>query len=103
MILQVASGSAEDGFWAAVLVDVLVTKTGVRVLIIVREVKTVLDERRSNEGVVANAVATHPRIEEREREKEEQEEHALGLAEKLGTCRAQFLLQQNVESADCSV
>ena len=91
MILQVACGSANGGLGEAVFVHAGVAKAWVGILVVTREIETVLDERRANESVVANAIAADPGIEEWQREKEEQQEQALRLAEALWTRRTEVL------------
>jgi hypothetical protein len=48
-------------------------------LIVVSEVEIVFDERIADQGVVADTIAAHPRIEERERENENQAQEKLRL------------------------
>jgi len=76
MIFEMASGSAEKGFGPAVFIEARAAKTLVSVPVIFGEIKIVLDERSACKSVVADTVAAHPRIQERngEEEKQEQEE-----------------------------
>ena len=52
-------------------------KAGVGVLVVALEIEAVLDQRGAGEGVVADAVATDPGIQQRERKKEENKKPAL--------------------------
>ena len=65
MVIEVAGCGAEDGFRHAVFVQAGVAKTGVGRLVVVLEVEAMFDERSAREGVVADAVSAHPRIQQR--------------------------------------
>jgi len=60
-----------------VFIKLRIAKTLVSVLIILGEIETVLNQRSASKGVVADAVAAHPRVEERQREKKKKNEQAL--------------------------
>src|SRR5207249_1917943 len=83
VILKMAGGRAEDGLGPSMLVDSGVAKTGIRVLIVAREVEAMLDERRADQSVVANTVAAHPGI-----QKGRSEEHTSELQSRFDlVCR----------------
>lgn len=73
MILEMTGGGAKERIGIAGRVNARIAEAGVGGEVVVLEVEAVLDERGTSEGVITDAVAAHPRIDEREREKEEQE------------------------------
>ncbi len=64
MVFEVAGRSSKIGFGLVIFVQARPAKTFVGVLIVLREIEIVLDERSAGEGVIADAIAAHPRIEE---------------------------------------
>ena len=64
MIVKMPSRSAEHRLGQAVFVEASVAEAGVGGLIVVLEVEAVLDQRRASKGVIADAVAADPGIEE---------------------------------------
>src|SRR5262245_11349358 len=78
MVFKVAGGCAEVGARLTGFVKAALTKTGVGVLIVRYKIEMVLDQQRTSERVIADAVAADPRIRKRECEQKEQQEHALG-------------------------
>jgi hypothetical protein len=78
VIVEMAGGGAKGGANVAVLVDASAAEPGVGGLIVVREIEAVLDERSAGQGVVADAVAANPGINERQGKKKENKEKAPG-------------------------
>ena len=64
MVFEVAGWSSKIGFGLVIFVETRAAETFVGVLIVLREIEIVLDERSAGEGVIADAIAAHPRIEE---------------------------------------
>jgi hypothetical protein len=78
MIVEMAGNGPKRLAGDAVFVKASVAKTGICILIVVGEIEVVLDQRRAKEGVIANAIAANPGIDQREREQEKNEERAQG-------------------------
>ncbi len=64
MVVEVAGGRSKAGSGLVIFVQARPAKTFVGVLIVLREIEIVLDERSAGEGVIADAIAANPRIEE---------------------------------------
>src|SRR5437867_3455587 len=63
--------------------------------VIFGEIEIVLDERSTDKSVIADAVTTHPGIEERQREKKEKNEQPLRFARRaLGRCAEVLLVHE---------
>jgi hypothetical protein len=77
VIVDISGGGAKGGANFAVLVDASAAKSGVGGLIVVREIEAVLDKRSAGQGVVADAVAANPGINQRQGKKKENKEKAL--------------------------
>jgi hypothetical protein len=67
-------------------------KTLVSVLIILGEIEIVLNQRSPSKGVVTDAVASNPGVEERQREKKKKSEQALRFSRAAKRRWAEFLL-----------
>jgi hypothetical protein len=74
MVFEMAGGSSKGGFGLAVFVEPRSAKTFVGVAVVLGEIEIVLDERSTGEGVIADAIAADPGIEEREGEKKKYQE-----------------------------
>ena len=92
VVVEMAGGRSKVGFGLAVFVEARPAEAGVGVLIVLREIETVLNQRSPGKSVVTDAIAAHPRIEEREREKKQKKQQALGLASASGGRWAEVLL-----------
>ena len=77
MIFEMAGARVENGLGHAGLVETIDAETIVGTLIIASEVEMMLDERRTRIGVIANAIAAHPGIEDGQGEKKNDEQVAL--------------------------
>jgi hypothetical protein len=77
MVVEVAGGRSKIGFGFAVFVEVRPAETIVGMLIVPGEIETVLNQRSASKGVVADAIAAHPGVEEWQREKKQKDEQAL--------------------------
>ena len=77
VILEMAGGCAEVGFWPAVFVYAGIAKTGIGVLIVASEIEAMLDERRAGKSVIADSVAAHPGIQKGEGQNEKKKKDAL--------------------------
>ena len=66
MVVEVARGRSKIGFGLAVFVEARLAETIVGMLIVPGEIETVLNQWSASKGVVADAVAAHPRIQERQ-------------------------------------
>ena len=62
MVVEVARGRSKIGFGLAVFVEARRAETIVGMLIVPGEIETVLNQRSASKGVVADAVAAHPRV-----------------------------------------
>src|SRR5438477_26087 len=80
MIVEVAGGGAKFSLGQAAFVEAGVAEARVGILIVVLKIETVLDQGSAREGVVADAVAVNPRIQQGEGKQEEKEKPALLLA-----------------------
>ena len=74
MIIQVPGESAKSVLRPPVLVYAGIAKAGVRVLVVVREIQVVLDQRGTRQRIVADTIAVHPRIQKGQRKQKEDEE-----------------------------
>ena len=81
MVFEVAGGGAKERFGLARLVHPRIAKAGIRMLIVMGEIKTVFDEGSADKSIVTNTVAANPGIEEGEREHKKQEEYELRIAQ----------------------
>src|SRR5271155_4161966 len=79
MVFDMAGAGAEFGVRLAVFVETIFAEAGVSLLIVVREIEAVLDQRGAGVSVIAHAIAAHPGIKERQRKQKEHEEKALRL------------------------
>ena len=77
MVVKVAGGRSIIGFGLAVFIEARPAETVVGMLIVSSEIETALNQRSTSKGVVADAVAAHPGVEERQREKKKKNEQAL--------------------------
>ena len=84
MVVEVARGGTEEGLRNSVFVESGVAKTRVGGLVVVLEIQAVFDQQRASKCVVADTVAAHPRIEERQREKKQEEKPVLRFAPTRG-------------------
>ena len=57
-------------FGLSILIDPTFPKTVIRGLVVMCEIKAVFDERGADVGVVADTIASDPRIRQRKREQE---------------------------------
>src|SRR6266568_2857204 len=64
MVVEVAGGRAKAGSGLVIFVQARPAKTFVGVLIVLREIEAVLNQRSASKSVIADAIAAHPRIEE---------------------------------------
>src|SRR6266513_1310775 len=92
MIVEVARGRSKIGFGLAVFVEARSAETIVGMLIVPGEIETVLNQRSASKGVVADAVAAHPGVEERQREKKKNDEEALRFTRATKRRGAEILL-----------
>src|SRR6267143_4309897 len=92
MVVEVARGRSKIGFGLAVFVEARPAETIVGMLIILGEIETVLNQRSASKGVVADAVAAHPRVQERQREKKKNNEQALRFTRAAKRRWAELLL-----------
>ena len=88
MIVEMAGGSAKFGFGLAGFVEARAAETFVGVLIISGEIETVFDERGARKGIVADAIATNPRIQNWQRKQKEKKKQKLRFAREPRTRRA---------------
>src|ERR1700693_1545934 len=98
MILEMAGARVENGFGHARLVETIDAETVVGTLIIASEVEMMLDERRTRIGVIANAIASHPGIEDGQGEEENDEQIAL---ESLRIVKLSHQLSAISRAAEC--
>jgi hypothetical protein len=88
MIVEMAGGSAKFGFGLAGFVEAWAAKTFVSLLIISGEIETVFDERGAGKGIVADAIAAHPRIQNWQRKRKEKKKQKLRFARESRRRRA---------------
>src|SRR6266550_7373251 len=92
MVVEVARGRSKIGFRLAVFVEARSAETVVGMLIVPGEIETVLNQRSASKGVVADAVAAHPRVKKGEREKKKKNEQALRFTRAAKRRGAEILL-----------
>src|SRR6266446_6326213 len=80
VIFEMASARAKYFFGLAAVIEARFAKASVRGDVVAFEVQTVIDQRRSRKGVVAHAVAAHPRIREHKGEEKKKQQRALRIA-----------------------
>ncbi len=66
VIVQVAGGRAKDVFGLAVFIEARFAKAGVGSDIVALKIEAVFDQGGAHEGVIADAVAADPRIQQHE-------------------------------------
>src|SRR5713226_7481351 len=76
VIFQVAGGRAKDVFGLAVFIEARFAKAGVGSDVVALKIEAVFDQGGAHEGVIADAVAADPRIQQYERQKKQKEERA---------------------------
>jgi len=64
MVVEAAGGRSKAGSGLVIFVQARPAKTFVGVLIVLREIEAVLNQRSASKSVIADAIAAHPRIEE---------------------------------------
>jgi hypothetical protein len=77
MVVEAAGGRSKAGFGLVIFVEAGAAETFVGILVVFREIETVLDERGASKSVIAYAVAANPRIQERQREQKKKNEQPL--------------------------
>ena len=77
MVVEMAGRRSELGARQAGGIDMVRAKALIGRLVVMCEVQAMLDQRRAGVSVIANAIAAHPWIHEREGEQEKQEQKAL--------------------------
>src|SRR6266704_3656134 len=77
MVVEVAGGRSKAGSGLVIFVQARPAKTFVGVLIVLREIEIVLDERSAGEGVIADAIAANPRVQKRKRDKKKKKKQPL--------------------------
>jgi hypothetical protein len=87
MVIQLAGNSVLIRFDISLGVDPAYTETFIGAEPIVREVQTMLDQDRARESIVADAVATHPGITQRQGEEKDCRQGGFVSAELAQTCR----------------
>ncbi len=97
MVVEVAGGRSIFGFGLIIFVKARPAETFVGQLIVPGEIKTVLNQRSAGKGVIADAIAAHPRVEKREREKKENQKQALRYTRGArGRCAEVWLVHERV-------
>ncbi len=92
-----ASEKDAGGFGLIIFVKARPAETFVGQLIVPGEIKTVLNQRSAGKGVIADAIAAHPRVEKREREKKENQKQALRYTRGArGRCAEVWLVHERV-------
>ena len=76
MVVEAAGGRSKGKLGQVVFVEAGAAEAGVGMLVVFGEIKTVLDQRGSGKGVIADAIAADPGVEKREREKKEKKKQA---------------------------
>src|SRR6266568_8610603 len=95
MVFEVAGWSSKIGFGLVIFVETRAAETFVGVLIVLREIEIVLDERSAGEGVIADAIATNPRVQKRKRDKKKKKKQPLRSARVArGRCAEVWLIHQ---------
>jgi len=95
MVVEVAGGRAKGEPGLVIFVKARGAEAFVGVLIVLREVETVLDQRSAGKSVIADAIATDPGVEKGQREKEEKKKQALRIAGVArGRCAEVWLVHQ---------
>jgi hypothetical protein len=77
MVVEVAGGRSKGKPGLVVFIETWAAEAFVGVAVILGEIEIVLDERGAGKGVIADAIAAHPGIEEWEREEKEKQKNAL--------------------------
>src|SRR5690349_17901708 len=80
MVVEMAGGRAEHRLGPAIFVEARFAKTLIGGHVIVLKIEAVLDERRAGKGVIADAIAANPGIDEGERKNKQENEPELRLA-----------------------
>jgi hypothetical protein len=95
MVFEVASGLAKEGSGLVVFVEARAAEAFVGMAVIFGEIEIMLDKRSASEGIVADTIAAHPRIEKRNREKKKKKEKPLRFARRpRGRCTEVLLVHE---------
>jgi len=76
MIVEVARRRANNLAWLSIRVEPRLAKTFVGVLVVRGEVKVALNQERTGESIIADAIAAHPRVKERQRNDQQKKKYA---------------------------
>ena len=77
MVFEVIGGRSKDGPELTALVEAGDAEAFVGVAVVLGEIEAVLDERGAGKSIIADAIAAHPRIQERQGEQKKKNEQPL--------------------------
>src|SRR5882762_1192103 len=77
MVFEVIGGCSKGGPKLTAFVEAGAAEAFVGVAVVLGEIEIVLDERSAGKGVVADAIAAHPRVQKRKRENPKEKKQAL--------------------------
>ncbi len=80
MVFEVIGGCSKDGPELTAFVEAGAAEAFVSVTVVLGEIEIVLNERSAGKGVVADAIAAHPRVQKWQRENPKEKKQVLRFA-----------------------